>query len=105
MQKMEWCENLPKKRKSRGRGKGQKGREPRVQCDSCGAWVPRSKAKRITTYASPVDPQLAKELEKKGTVIAKYPVTKTYCISCAIYRGLVKVRAEEERKIVKPKKT
>ncbi|MEM0084554.1 MAG: 30S ribosomal protein S26e [Candidatus Methanomethylicia archaeon] len=94
---------MPKKRKSRGRGKGQKGKESRVQCDSCGAWVPRSKAKRITTYVSPVDPQLAKELEKKGTIIAKYPVTKTYCISCAVYRGLVKVRAEEERKLTKAK--
>jgi len=89
---------MPKKRKSRGRSKGRKGREDKVQCDSCGAWIPRSKAKKVTRYISPVDPQLAKELEKKGTTIQRYPVTKYYCISCAVYRGIVKIRARENRK-------
>jgi small subunit ribosomal protein S26e len=45
-----------------------------------------------------VDPQLAAELEKKGAIIPRYPVTKCYCISCAIHYGLVRIRAEEERK-------
>jgi small subunit ribosomal protein S26e len=46
----------------------------------------------------PVDPQLAEELTKKGAIIPKYPVTKCYCISCAIHFGLVKIRAEDSRK-------
>jgi len=89
---------MPKKRKSRGRTKGAKGRTELVQCDSCGRWVPEDKAVVITKWYSPVDPQLARELEKKGTIIMRYPVKKYYCVSCAIYLGIVKVRAEEERK-------
>jgi small subunit ribosomal protein S26e len=89
---------MPKKRKSRGRGKGDKGRESKVQCDGCGAWVPRSKAKKITRYVSYVDPQLKKELESKGAIIPKVPVTKYYCVSCSVFQGIVKVRAREDRK-------
>jgi SSU ribosomal protein S26E len=33
-------------------------------------------------------------------LIARYPVTKCYCVSCAVFLGIVKVRAEEERKVV-----
>lgn len=95
---------MPKKRKSRGRAKGRKGKEDRVQCDSCGAWIPRSKAKKVTRYVSPVDPQLAKELEKKGAIIQRYPVTKYYCVSCAIFRGIVKIRSRDERKSRKPQR-
>jgi small subunit ribosomal protein S26e len=47
---------------------------------------------------SPVPPGLAEELEKKGAIIMKYPVKKCYCISCAIFYGIIKVRPEEERK-------
>ncbi len=93
---------LPKKRKSRGRSKGSKGKEDRVQCDACGAWIPRSKAKRVTRWVSPVDPQLAKELRKRGAIIQRYPVTKYYCVSCAIFRGIIKIRSKEERKKRQP---
>ncbi len=89
---------MPKKRKNRGRAKGAKGKSAVVQCDGCGAWVPEDKAIVVTRWYSPVDPQLARELEKKGAIIMRYPVTKRYCISCAIYLGIVKVRAREERK-------
>jgi small subunit ribosomal protein S26e len=41
---------------------------------------------------------LAEELEKKGARIMKVPVTVVYCVSCAIFRGIRKVRSEEERK-------
>jgi small subunit ribosomal protein S26e len=51
---------------------------------------------------SPVDPQLAKELEKKGAIIMRYPVTRCYCINCAIHLGIIKIRPEHERK-PKPK--
>ena len=89
---------MPKKRKNRGRHKGDKGHVGYVQCDNCGRIIPKDKAICVTRWYSPVDPQLARELEKKGAIIMKYPVTKCYCVSCAIYYGIRKVRPEEERK-------
>ena len=89
---------MPKKRKSRGRSKGAKGKSGLVQCDQCGRWVPEDKAIVRTIMYSPVDPQLARELEKKGAIIPRYPVTKRYCVSCAIYLGIVRIRSAEERK-------
>jgi small subunit ribosomal protein S26e len=89
---------VPKKRKNRGRHKGDKGHEPVVHCDNCGKLIPRSKAVRVTIPYSPVPPDLARELEKQGAIIPKYFVTRTYCINCAIFFGLIKVRAREERK-------
>lgn len=89
---------MPKKRESRGRHKGGKGRVELVQCANCGRLVPEDKAVCITRMYTPVDPQLARELEKKGAIIMKYPVTKCYCISCAIHLGILKVRPKEERK-------
>jgi len=93
---------VPKKRKSRGRHKGDKGKEPMVQCDKCGALVPRSKAKKLTVWSCPVDPQLAKELREKGAIIPRYKITKYYCIRCAVFYGIVRIRSEEERKIKEP---
>ncbi|KUO88314.1 MAG: 30S ribosomal protein S26 [Vulcanisaeta sp. MG_3] len=89
---------MPKKRKNRGRHKGDKGKEPMVYCDNCGKLVPRSKAVRVTVPYSPVPADLARELEKQGAIVPRYYVTKTYCINCAIYLGILKVRAEDERK-------
>ncbi|MEM0380572.1 MAG: 30S ribosomal protein S26e [Desulfurococcaceae archaeon] len=89
---------MPKKRESRGRRKGSKGKVSTVQCSQCGKLIPEDKAVCVTRMYSPVNPQLARELEKKGAIIAKFPVTKCYCISCAIFLGLIKVRPEEERK-------
>ncbi|MDR2707249.1 MAG: 30S ribosomal protein S26e [Nitrososphaerota archaeon] len=88
---------MPVKRKSRGRAKGSKGSNNLVQCAHCGAMVPRDKAKRSTRRVSFVEPQLAKELRQKGTFLASWVDTKYYCISCAVHRGIVKVRAESER--------
>jgi len=89
---------VPKKRENRGRRKGDKGSVRRVQCDNCGALIPADKAVCVTKWYSPVDPQLAAELEKRGAIISRYPVTKCYCINCAIFYGIIKVRPEEERK-------
>jgi len=89
---------LPIKRKSRGRSKGGKGRSDQVQCSLCGEFVPRDKAKKVTRRVSIVDPQLARELRKKGAYIASPVETKYYCISCAVHRGIVKVRSRNERK-------
>lgn len=69
-----------------------------VQCSYCGAQVPRDKAKRVTKYTSLVEPRLLKELRDQGAQIARYRSTKYLCISCAVHRGVVKVRGKEERK-------
>jgi len=69
-----------------------------VQCSLCGEFVPRDKAKKVTRRVSIVDPQLARELRKKGAYIASPVETKYYCISCAVHRGIVKVRSRNERK-------
>lgn len=90
---------MPFKRKSRGRSKGGKGSGTVVQCASCGQVVPRDKAKRETRRISLVDYALAKELRQKGTYIASSSDTKYYCVSCAVHRGIVKVRAEKERRM------
>ncbi|MEM2111649.1 MAG: 30S ribosomal protein S26e [Candidatus Bathyarchaeia archaeon] len=89
---------MPIKRKSRGRSKGQKGRSDVVQCSSCGGLVPRDKAKKSTRRITLVDPVLAKELRQKGAYMPGRFETQYYCVSCAVHRGLVKVRAKEERK-------
>lgn len=89
---------MPKKRKSRGRSKGSKGRNEYVTCSQCGARVPRDKAKKVTVRVPLVDPALAKELQSKGAFVPTTVVTKYYCISCAVHFGIVKVRAREERK-------
>lgn len=89
---------MGKKRKSRGRAKGGKGHGSVIQCDSCGSIIPKDKAKKVTKWVSFVDPTLGRELRAQGTFIPRENVTKYYCVSCAVHRGVVKVRAEQERK-------
>ncbi|UCH36999.1 MAG: 30S ribosomal protein S26e [Candidatus Bathyarchaeota archaeon] len=89
---------MPQKRKSRGRTKGHKGRSGMVQCDSCGSLVPRDKAKTVTRYSSLVDRTLAKELQDKGAFISRTRAEKHYCVSCAVHRRVVKVRAKNKRR-------
>ncbi|MCS7142946.1 MAG: 30S ribosomal protein S26e [Aigarchaeota archaeon] len=89
---------MPFKRKNRGRAKGQKGTEPTVQCDNCGAFVPRSKTQRVTRRVSLVGRDLAKELKKMGAYIAENTVVENLCISCAVHYGVLKVRSRDERK-------
>ncbi len=89
---------MPKKRRSRGRSKGGKGKGSLVQCSMCGELVPRDKAKKLTRRVTLVDPTLARELRQKGTYLASRVETKYYCVSCAVHRGVVKVRARDERK-------
>ena len=69
-----------------------------VQCSYCGALVPRDKAKRVTRWTSLVDYRLLKELREKGARISRERTTKYLCISCAVHRGVVKVRSKDERK-------
>lgn len=80
-----------------GRSKGGKGRASYVQCGQCGQLIPRDKAKKVTRYTSLVDRTLARELRGKGTIISSPRVSKYYCISCAVHRGIVKVRSKNAR--------
>lgn len=89
---------MTKKRASRGRSKGGKGHSTLVQCSNCGRWVPRDKAKKVTSRLTLVDPALAKELRATGTYIAAPTIMKSYCVSCAVYYGVVKVRSEQDRR-------
>ena len=90
--------NMPKKRTSRGRTKGGKGSAGTVHCSQCGAMVPRDKAKKITGRITLVEPTLAKELKAQGAYIAPSTDVKFYCVSCAVHRGVVKVRSEADRR-------
>ena len=89
---------MSKKRKSRGRSKGGKGRSDTIYCSNCGASVPRDKAKRVTTRLNLVEPTLARELRAAGAYIAAPTTTRFYCVSCAVHYGIVKVRAKSERR-------
>lgn len=89
---------MPMKRKSRGRSKGQKGRGSLVQCSSCGELVPKDKAKKSSRRVSLVDRTLGKELRQKGAYLPGHVTTKYYCVSCAVHRGIVKVRSKDSRK-------
>ena len=89
---------MPVKRKSRGRAKGGKGKSDLVQCSGCGALVPSDKAKRVSRPVTLVEPTLAKELRQRGTYIPGHIETKYYCVSCAVHRGVVKVRARYDRR-------
>ncbi len=89
---------VSKKRKSRGRSKGGKGRSDIIYCSNCGASVPRDKAKKVTTRLSLVEPTLARELRAAGAYIAAPTQVRYYCVSCAVHYGIVKVRAKSERR-------
>ncbi len=95
---------MPVKRKSRGRSKGSKGKGSLVQCQGCGQQVPRDKAKRVSRRVSLVDSLLYKELRQKGTYVASSTETKYYCVSCAVHRGVVKVRSKNERRTGPPRR-
>src|SRR6266511_3824637 len=89
---------MPKKRTSRGRTKGGKGSSGTVHCSQCGALVPRDKAKKVTGRITLVEPTLAKELRAAGAYIPMSTDVKFYCVSCAVHRGVVKVRSESDRR-------
>ncbi len=93
---------MTKKRTSRGRSKGGKGHASLVQCSNCGRWVPRDKAKKVTSKLNLVEPTLAKELRSSGAYIAAPTIIKYYCVSCAVFYGVVKVRSESERREARP---
>lgn len=89
---------MTKKRRTGGRSGGSKGRAPPVQCDNCGRSVPADKAKKRTRYISVLDPRMAQELRKAGAIIPRRRETATYCVSCAIHFGQVKIRSKDNRK-------
>jgi small subunit ribosomal protein S26e len=96
---------MPVKRKSRGRSKGGKGKGSMVQCHGCGQQVPRDKVKRVSRRVSLVDSLLYKELRQQGTYIASRTETTHYCVSCAVHRGVVKVRSKNQRRTGAPRRS
>ncbi len=91
-------DSIPKKRKSGGRSGGGRGSPGLIQCTQCGRTVPRDKAKKVTKYTSFVDYQMQKELRQQGAQIPKQQSIKYYCVSCAVHRRVVRVRAKDDRK-------
>lgn len=87
---------MTKKRKSGGRK--QSGATGTVQCDGCGRFVPRDKAKTTTKRLSMVDFKTMEELREQGTIMPHTMVTKNYCVSCAVHRHVVSPRPKSERK-------
>lgn len=69
-----------------------------MQCCQCGELVPRDKAKKVSRRVTLIEPVLARELRQKGAYIPSRFDTRYYCVSCAVHRGIVKVRARDERK-------
>ena len=63
-----------------------------------GRWFPEIKLKKITGRITLVEPTLAKELKAQGAYIAPSTDVKFYCVSCAVHRGVVKVRSEVDRR-------
>ncbi len=93
---------MPKKRRNRGRNLKNSGHEKTVQCYKCHRLVPADKAIKVTVWTSPIQGSVAKDLEKKGAYVSKRLETRYYCISCAIFYGIVSPRKEEERKVRSP---
>lgn len=94
--------DMPKKRASRGRSKGGKGSSGVVHCSQCGALVPRDKAKKVTGRITVIEPTLARELKQTFPDTFYAPLStdvKFYCVSCAVHRGIVKVRSEADRRL------
>lgn len=92
---------MTKKRRSRGRRKGSKGRGKMVQCAGCGKLVPIDKAARVTKTVRWIDPRLATELRKQGAYLPRSRRITLYCVSCAVHRGISPPRKREDRRKTK----
>jgi len=66
----------------------------------CGARIPEDKAVKRVVWGSTISRSIARELESQGTLIATQRVVKYYCIRCAMYHGIVKIRPRDERKTI-----
>lgn len=89
---------MVKKRKSGGRTGSSSGRDKPIQCASCGRFVPRGKAKRVTKYVSLVDATIGKELREAGAIVPRRQVSTWYCVSCAIHTHRVHIRSDDDRR-------
>ncbi|MCR8433138.1 MAG: 30S ribosomal protein S26e [Crenarchaeota archaeon] len=90
---------MPHKRKNRGRKKGKDaGHVKYVHCTLCHARVPADKAVKRVYWGSPIAGAIAKELTSQGTLITNERRTVYYCIRCAMFHGIVKIRPRDERK-------
>ena len=69
--------------------KGNRGKSQRVQCDSCGALIPRNKSIRVRKHALPIDRNLYDTLRKMNASIHIGMVIVLYCLSCAKHRKVI----------------
>lgn len=76
-----------------------------VQCSSCGQKVPRDKAKKVTKFVTMVQGTLGHELRKQGAYMPRVSVTKWYCISCSVHRGICSQRSKDERRFQRGRKS
>jgi small subunit ribosomal protein S26e len=91
---------MAKKRKSGGRKSG-KGRT--VQCSKCGRNTPIDKAKKLTKRVSTVDRETERMIRKQKGYVPTTRRTFYYCVSCAVHRGIVKIRSSKERDAERPR--
>jgi len=93
---------MAKKRKGRGRKKGQSGSKHRVQCSKCGRLVPADKAKKVTKRVTLVDRDTAYTIRKGGGYVPFKVVTRNLCISCAVHTRQVHIRSKRDRDRERP---
>merc|ERR1719385_261503 len=93
---------MPKKRKSGGKNRHNRGVVRFVRCDVSGRVVPKDKAIKRFIVRNMVDASGQKDL-KDASYYEKYIVPKmyykgTYCVSAAIHQRIVRPRNREDRK-------
>jgi small subunit ribosomal protein S26e len=71
------------------RRKGNKGKNQRVICDSCGKKIPRDKSIRVRKHSIPLDAYLINKLESMGARIHTTEVIIIHCLSCAKHRKII----------------
>jgi small subunit ribosomal protein S26e len=69
--------------------KGNRGKDKRVQCDSCGRLVPISKVLKVRKHSIPLDPDLINLLERMGVKPPTSEVVLYTCISCCKHRHII----------------
>lgn len=94
---------MPVKRQNHGRQKKNRGATSNVQCNQCGALVPKDKAVSRTSN-SPVIEAAAMDDLRVATIyeapeVPTFMNIENHCISCACHLRIVKVRSKEDRKI------
>lgn len=97
---------MPQKRRNCGRAKMNAGRKQTVNCMNCGKMIPRDKAIKRFMTKNMVDSSSAKDV-MDASIYKEYELPKEYqkcfyCVSCAVHRRVVRVRAHNLRRVRTP---